>query len=90
MDISEDRDFIEKYILKGKFPLPDGEVEETLKNKIKDCGTLIKFDMYYYVDEIILPLVLGEIVTIGGLFWRVTNRVYNYDKNEITYTLKQA
>lgn len=88
--IAKDKDFIKKYILKGKFPLPDGEVEETLKFKIKDCGTLIKFDMYFYVDDTILPLVLGDTVTIGGLFWRVTNRLYNYDKNEMTYTLEQA
>ena len=88
--ISEDKDFIKKYILKGKFPLPDGEVEETLKFKTKDCGTLVKYDMYFYVDDTILPLVLGDTVTIGGLFWRVTNRLYNYDKNEMTYTLERA
>jgi len=88
--ISEDSNFIKKYILKGKFPLPDGEVEETLEDRIKKCGNNIKHDMYFYVDDTVLPLMLGDMVTIGGLFWRVANRHYNYDKNEMTFTLEQV
>lgn len=87
--ISEDKDFIKKYILKGHFPLPDGEIRESLADKIKDCGTLVKFDMYFYVNNTALVLELGDTVVLGGLYWKIIDRVYNYDNNEITLTLKQ-
>ena len=86
--ISEDKDFIKKYIVKGNFPRPDGFTDDTLKEILK-CGTLVKYNMYFYVNNTALVLDLGDTVVLGGLYWKIIDRLYNYDNNEITLTLKQ-
>jgi len=86
--ISKDKDFIKKYIVKGNFPRPDDFTDDTLK-EILECGTLVKYGMYFYVDNTALVLDLGDTVVLGGLYWKVISRNYNYDKNEITLILEQ-
>ena len=81
--ISESKIFIKEHMLRDDFPFPIGINEQSqLKKIIENSPPCTFHDFYFYVDDRALPLQLGDKVILGKLHWRVTSRVYNYDKEK--------
>lgn len=88
--ISENNDFIKEFMDSETFPFPEGiNSLSQLKKIVTSSPNSVLHDFYFFVDDGIVPLQLGDKVILGGLHWRVIDRVFNYNKNILDYTLKQ-
>ena len=59
-------------------------LNKTLTNEMSDTSVL---DMYYYVDDSALPLHKGDRVMMGEFSWYVHDTVFDYNNNNLIYTL---
>ena len=85
--IRQNKWFIKGYILRGTFPLPDGMTTDILENRVNEMSDTSVLDMYYYVDDSALPLHKGDRVMMGEFSWYVHDTVFDYNNNNLIYTL---
>jgi hypothetical protein len=85
--IRQNKWFIKGHILRGTFPLPDGMTTDILENRVNEMSDTSVLDMYYYVDDSALPLHKGDRVMMGEFSWYVHDTVFDYNNNNLIYTL---